>query len=250
MHASDARDALGTPLLGTFKFGSERTSGSSGNLAPSLAAASLDALCKKSGARTVAVMSVEPRTNAVSVAYTLAGGYVANGSNVLVLDLAHPDIGSARPLAADDDSAVGLAQVAQGRLSLDEVTRVISLHDGSTVSVITSGHTDNQAPVRWSEAVEDQLAGASAYDVILVAMPDLHQPNVPIGVLTRMDAAVLAVRRRLPLRPVRELADALAGIHVPLVGYIFVTTRWGRSSRDRTMYVEASGNPLVGAEAG
>jgi hypothetical protein len=177
LDASDAQDVLGVAALASFK--SEPTAATS-TVARALAAVSLDELCKKSGARLVAVISAGRRTNAGNIAHALAGGYATTGREALVIDLAAPGRGSAAPGA---HGSRGFAQVAE------------------------------------------QLAAASGYDVILVAMPDFREPDAEIETLTRMDGAVAAVYRGQRSRTVTELGDGLARLGAPLLGCVFLASR-------------------------
>lgn len=94
LDASDAQDVLGVAALASFK--SEPTAATS-SVARVLAAVSLDELCKKSGARLVAVISAGRRPNAANIAQALAGGYATTGRQALVIDLTTPGRGSAAP---------------------------------------------------------------------------------------------------------------------------------------------------------
>ena len=105
--ASDAQDVLGVAALASFK--SEPTAATS-TVAGALAAVSLDELCKKSGARLVAVISAGRRTNTGNIAHALAGGYATTGREAFVIDLTAPGRGPGAPGA---NGSRGFAQVAE-----------------------------------------------------------------------------------------------------------------------------------------
>lgn len=185
-------------------------------------AASLRSLGSEEGPLAVLVSSAGVGDGKTTVAANLALALAEGGARVLAIDadFVRPRLAS---LLADGEVPVrGLADVIDGRCSLDSVTVDVAASPAGLLRVLGGALDDVRLTGVANDRIEALLDQAkSRFDFVLVDGPPLLAAAFATDLLSCAGRAVVVVNHQSPVRPNQELATQIRRSRAQVVGYVY-----------------------------
>ncbi len=145
-----------------------------------------------------------------------------HGTNVVLVDADFETRDLSRLLLSEPEVA-GMADVVEGRSTLDEALHTVTMVEGGTVTVLPPGFRTSSAH-EFLESVQArdifrQLA--ERFEVVLVDCPPLLQVAYSAIVASYVDSAVVVVGHLTSAARASEVVDRLRFAGTPIVGYVY-----------------------------
>lgn len=183
-----------------------------------------------SDSKIFVVVSGESGDGKTVVAANAALAAASKGGRVLAVDA---DFGNQRlsMLLRVGEREILLAQPDRGltdldafdRESLSRVVGRVTVMEGVEVDVLTQGSAPVAGPEFFTRAGIAELFAAirNAYDLVVIDTPALPKVAYASEVARLSDRAFVVVSHRGSVTPVKDVADRLAVIGIPIVGYVY-----------------------------
>jgi LCP family protein required for cell wall assembly len=170
--------------------------------------------------RVLLVSSPGPGQGATTVALNLAVAATQEGRRVLLIDGDSSGHGISRFMSTGPEP--GLTDLAEGKVTLSEATRLWQLAEGSAMPVIPSGSaSDDDVATRQGAGLEiaiDRVAERA--DLILIDSPPILWDETPRVLAQQAHGTLLVVTEAAAGSTVGRANDRLESAGAPVVGYV------------------------------
>jgi Mrp family chromosome partitioning ATPase len=157
-------------------------------------------------------------------AASIAGTAARDGSRVVLIDAdVRAATLTARLIGASERRSIGLTDVAEGRVELDEAVRFLRLSDDVTLPFLPAGSGVDEAGSLYRVAPMAQILQTlrESYDLVIVDCAAMLAVADAASLAVHADGIVAVVSRGTPIATLDAVRQRLDLVDAPLVGYLF-----------------------------
>jgi Mrp family chromosome partitioning ATPase len=157
-------------------------------------------------------------------AASIAGTAARDGTRVVLIDA---DVRAAsltaRLIGASERRSVGLTDVAEGRVGLDDAVRFLRLSDDVTLPFLPAGSAVDDAGSLYRVAPMAQILQQlrETYDLVIVDCAAMLAVADAASLAVHADGILAVVSRATPIATLDAVRQRLDLVDAPLVGYVF-----------------------------
>lgn len=176
----------------------------------------------------VLLVTSAARSDGKSVsAASIAAAAARDGSRVVLVDGDARASGLSRRLLGPDAPHVkGLVDLAEQRVELAEIGRLLSISKNVSLPFIPAGSTDSDVGSLFRTAGTAQAMQTlrEAYDLVIVDCPALLAVADTTSLALHADGILVVVRRGTNISVLESIRKRLELVAAPIIGYIFTRT--------------------------
>ncbi|MFV2044844.1 MAG: GumC family protein [Anaerolineales bacterium] len=187
------------------------------------ASASLEMQMARAAARSVAIVSATQGEGKSTVAVNTALAAAREGHRVLIVDADFGNQQATRLLLGEALLEVGLTEVVDEGLALDEVLELIPLKGGAELGLLSKGRSPVIAPefLRGPEVRQFFNDIRGEFDLVIIDVPPLLQVAYGSTLVGYADAVTVVLGHGSSRSQLSELTARLDFIGTPLAGYLY-----------------------------
>jgi len=157
-------------------------------------------------------------------AASIAGTAARDGTRVVLIDAdVRAATLTARLIGASERRSVGLTDVAEGRVGLDDAVRFLRLSDDVTLPFLPAGSAVDDAGSLYRVAPMAQILQQlrETYDLVIVDCAAMLAVADAASLAVHADGILAVVSRATPIATLDAVRQRLDLVDAPLVGYVF-----------------------------
>jgi hypothetical protein len=157
-------------------------------------------------------------------AASIAGTAARDGTRVVLLDAdVRAATLTARLIGASERRSIGLTDVAEGRVPLDDAVRFLRLSDDVTLPFLPAGSAVDDAGSLYRVAPMAQILQQlrETYDLVIVDCAAMLAVADAASLAVHADGILAVVSRGTPIAILDAIRQRLDLVDAPLVGYLF-----------------------------